>query len=121
MYGPYFDLLIVVLAILAAVGLTRRFRTDVTMTIVFQVILISCGILGAFAHAFPATHKADEDFPIVDLEGLAWFALVPIGLLLPRISKIKLGEAEIELSEASKASFEITDQLADLMLIGSVR
>jgi len=113
---PYPLLLIIVVGIIIAFQVARRVWPALTVTTMLQIGLIGCGVLGAFAHAFPTSHKPDEDFPVVDLEGLAWFALVPIGLLLPRISKIKLGEAEIELVAASKEAVKIGDDLASLML-----
>jgi hypothetical protein len=115
-YIPYI-VLVVTLAILGiAVLIGRRFNASISLTRALQFGLIAAGILGSFAHAFPISHKADEDLPALDLEALAWFALVPVGLLLPRISKIKLGEAEIELTEASKEAVQSADQITELML-----
>ena len=113
---PYLLLLSIIAAIAIVCFILQRWNVRFSVATFMQCALIGCGILGAFAHAFPASHKADEDFPIVDLEALAWFALVPIGFLLPRISKIKLGEAEVELAEASQEAIKIGDDVASLML-----
>jgi hypothetical protein len=62
-YIPYI-VLVVTLAILGiAVLIGRRFNASISLTRALQFGLIAAGILGSFAHAFPISHKADEDLP----------------------------------------------------------
>jgi hypothetical protein len=67
-----------------------------------RATLALVGFVGAGLRAFPVSRKADEDFPVVDLTTLAFLVLILVAFLLPRISKIKVGDTEIELIEAAE-------------------
>jgi hypothetical protein len=80
-----------------------------------RILLTVLGIGGAILRAFPNIPDKTDAYPVIDLTTLAFLALPIVALLLPRITKLKVGETEIDLTEAVAEIKATGDDLSELM------
>lgn len=80
---------------------------------VAQVVLAALGLAGAGLHAFPLhiDPSIHTQWPITDASDIGWLALVIVAVLLPRISKLSIGSASVELQQVKRAATETKRQL----------
>ena len=78
--------------------LARARRADLVLMMT-QIVTISAGIIGGLGRALTVEPRADHAFlPVLDATTVLWLALVPLGLLLPRLQKFEFGGASFSLT-----------------------
>jgi hypothetical protein len=103
------EIVIVWLALLGAamtrspLALRRRLtRPGDLALLATQIVTIVAGITGALGRALWVEPRTDHVLvPVLDATTVLWLALVPIGLLLPRLQKFEFGGASFSISEAA--------------------
>ena len=84
-----------------------------------QWVLILLGVAGAALRAFPVqVREQQQNWPNIDLVGLAWLALVVVGIWMPNISEVEFGSFSIktrELKKATRTYDEVVKNVAQLV------
>ena len=78
-----------------------------------QLVMISAGFVGAVGRAWFVEPRTDGVFvPNLDATTVLWLALIPIGMLLPRLQKVGIGGVSVELVDSV---VQITTDVASLL------